>query len=91
MQAAEGERAAAKEAAERLQRAADEAGEEPAADDAHEQHMEEGRMAMQAMHVLHAPGKPLFFTGAKGVFLKPSARLLWGDCVTMITVCRRGC
>ena len=66
IQAAEGERAAAKEAAERLQRAADEAGEEPAADDAHEQHMKEGRMAMQAMHVVHAPGKASFLHWCRG-------------------------
>ena len=90
IQAAEGERAAAKEAAERLQRASEEAGEKPAADDAHEQPTEEGRMAMQAMHVPHAPGKATpSFTRAREMFLKPSARLRW-DCGITMTLCAGG-
>jgi len=57
MQAVEGERAAAKEAAQLLLKAGDENIDEEAAKDQEHKHVEESRMVMQAMHVPHDLGR----------------------------------
>lgn len=57
LQAAEGERAAAEEAAELLQQRAREEGEEGGAEGAGPELGDEKRMVMQAMHVPHQAGK----------------------------------
>ena len=57
MQAVEGERAAAKEAAQLLLKAGDEDIDEEAAKDQEHKHVEESRMVMQAMHVPHELGR----------------------------------
>ena len=57
MQAVEGERAAAKEAAQLLLKAGDENLDEEAAKDQEAKHVEESRMVMQAMHVPHELGR----------------------------------
>ena len=57
MQAVEGERAAAKEAAQLLLKAGDDSTDEEAAKDQEHKHVEESRMVMQAMHVPHDLGR----------------------------------
>ena len=59
LQAAEGERAAAVEAAQLLQKPAREEAEEPGTEGAGPRPGEEQRMVMQAMHVPHEAGKHL--------------------------------
>ncbi len=59
LQAAEGERAAAEEAAQLLQQPAQEEGEDSGTEPSDQQPGEEKRMVMQAMHVLHEAGKHL--------------------------------